>query len=37
VNPVPAERLESLVQEVYSLPAPLLARTKALQDPNGGP
>jgi tripartite-type tricarboxylate transporter receptor subunit TctC len=36
VNPVPAERLESLVQEVYSLPAPLLARTKALQDPDGG-
>jgi hypothetical protein len=36
VSPVPAERLESLVHEVYSLPAPLIARTKALQDPTAG-
>jgi tripartite-type tricarboxylate transporter receptor subunit TctC len=35
VNPVAAERLESLIQEVYSLPPSLLQRAKMLQDPSG--
>jgi hypothetical protein len=36
VNPVSAESLESLLQEVYRLPPSLIARTKALQNPTGG-
>lgn len=37
VNPVPPERLEQLIQEVYSLPKDLLQRAKVLQDPSGPP
>ncbi len=35
VNPVPADRLETLIREVYSLPESILLRSKKLQDPSG--
>jgi len=34
VNPVPAERLQSLVEQAYRLPPALVARTIALQKPD---
>lgn len=34
VNPVPAERLQALVDQVYNLPLKLIARTIELQKPD---